>query len=48
MRWRFETAADLAAVLRIEFPAATVDRALAEIGDRLELQAAVNLWYRGY
>ncbi|HUR75052.1 MAG TPA: class I SAM-dependent methyltransferase [Sporichthya sp.] len=48
VRWRFENAEDLAAVLRIEFPTETVRRALAEIGDRLELQAAVNLWFRRY
>ncbi|GAA0622105.1 class I SAM-dependent methyltransferase [Sporichthya brevicatena] len=48
IRWQFENAEDLAAVLRIEFPAETVLRALAEIGDRLELEAAVNLWFRRY
>lgn len=48
VRWQFENSADLAAVLRIEFPALTVERALAEIGDRLELHAAVNLWHRTY
>ena len=48
VRWQFENAADLAAVLRIEFPSATARRALAEIGDRLTLEAAVNLWFRVY
>jgi SAM-dependent methyltransferase len=48
VRWRFENAEDLAAVLRIEFPCQTVERAVAEIGDRLELEAAVNLWFRRY
>jgi SAM-dependent methyltransferase len=48
VRWRFENSEDLAAVLRIEFPVDTVQRALAEIGDRLELSAAVNLWFRRY
>ncbi len=48
VRWQFENAEDLSAVLRIEFPLATVQRALAELGDRLELQAAVNLWFRRY
>ncbi|MBA3744698.1 class I SAM-dependent methyltransferase [Sporichthya sp.] len=48
VRWQFENSADLAAVLRIEFPLETVQRALAEIGDRLELEAAVNLWFRRY
>jgi SAM-dependent methyltransferase len=46
--WRFENSEDLAAVLRIEFPRETVERVLAEIGDRLELEAAVNLWFRRY
>jgi SAM-dependent methyltransferase len=48
VRWRFENAEDLAAVLRIEFPGETVVRALTEIGERLELEAAVNLWFRRY
>lgn len=48
VRWQFENSEDLAAVLRIEFPIQTVERALAEIGDRLDLQAAVNLWFRQY
>ena len=48
VRWQFENSEDLAAVLKIEFPIQTVERALAEIGDRLELQAAVNLWFREY
>jgi SAM-dependent methyltransferase len=48
IRWVFENAEDLAAVLRIEFPRETVQRALAEIGDRLEIEAAVNLWFRRY
>ena len=48
VRWRFENSEDLAAVLKIEFPIQTVERALDEIGDRLELQAAVNLWFRRY
>ncbi len=48
VRWQFENPEDLAAVLRIEFPIETVQRALAEIGDRLELEAAVNLWFRRY
>jgi len=48
IRWVFENAEDLAAVLRIEFPVQTVERALSEIGDRLELEAAVNLWFRRY
>jgi SAM-dependent methyltransferase len=48
VRWQFENSEDLAAVLRIEFPIQTVERALAEIGDRLTLEAAVNLWYRRY
>ena len=48
VRWQFENAEDLAAVLRIEFPLQTVERALAEIGDRLTVDAAVNLWFRRY
>jgi SAM-dependent methyltransferase len=46
VRWQFENAEDLAAVLRIEFPVETVQQALSEIGERLELAAAVNLWFR--
>jgi hypothetical protein len=48
VRWQFENIEDLAAVLRIEFPGATVVRALGEIGDRLALEAAVDLWFRRY
>ncbi len=48
VRWSFRSTADLAAVLRIEFPVLVADRALAELGDSLTVDAAVNLWHRRY
>jgi SAM-dependent methyltransferase len=47
IRWAFERRADLAAVLRIEFPAELADRFLAEHVGR-EVDYAVNLWWRRY
>ncbi|MGQ0624286.1 MAG: class I SAM-dependent methyltransferase [Sporichthyaceae bacterium] len=55
--WRFENEAELAAVLRIEFPAGVAGGALAEVraaragaapAQGWEVSAAVNLWHRRY
>jgi len=49
IRWHFESRADLAAVLGIEFPAPVVARALREVDERgggWDVSAAVNLWFR--
>lgn len=56
VRWRFDSEADLVAVLRIEFPATVAEAALAEVtaarrpGEDVpwEVDAAVNLWHRRY
>lgn len=45
IRWRFRDRADLAAVLRIEFPADLAERFLGEV-DGCEVDYAVNLWWR--
>ncbi|MBC6459844.1 methyltransferase domain-containing protein [Actinomadura sp. HBU206391] len=47
IRWAFQRREDLAAVLRIEFPAELAERFLAE-HDGLEVDYAVNLWWRHY
>jgi ubiquinone/menaquinone biosynthesis C-methylase UbiE len=47
IRWAFERRADLAAVLRIEFPAELAGRFLAEHAG-CEVDYAVNLWWRYY
>jgi SAM-dependent methyltransferase len=47
IRWAFESRADLAAVLRIEFPAALAGEILAEHAG-CEVDYAVNLWWREY
>lgn len=47
VRWRFPRRKDLAAVLRIEFPPELAARFLAE-HDGLEIDYAVNLWWRRY
>jgi SAM-dependent methyltransferase len=47
VRWVFADRDDLAAVLRIEFGPAIAERALAE-HDGVELDAAMNLWFRKY
>lgn len=47
VRWRFSRREDLAAVLRIEFPPELAARFLAE-HDGLEIDYAVNLWWRRY
>ncbi len=47
IRWVFDRRADLAAVLRIEFPAELADRFLAE-HPGCEVDYAVNLWWRHY
>jgi SAM-dependent methyltransferase len=45
MGWRFESRADIEAVLRIELPPAHAERALAE-HPGLEVDYAVNVWWR--
>jgi ubiquinone/menaquinone biosynthesis C-methylase UbiE len=47
MRWSFASRADLEAVVRIEFTAATADAVLAE-HDGTEVDYAVNVWWRGF
>ncbi|HEU5155481.1 MAG TPA: class I SAM-dependent methyltransferase [Streptosporangiaceae bacterium] len=47
IRWVFDRRADLAAVLRIEFPAELADQFLAE-HPGCEVDYAVNLWWRRY
>ncbi|MCW2917796.1 MAG: Methyltransferase type 11 [Actinomycetia bacterium] len=47
IRWSFESRADLAAVLRIEFPAELADAFEAE-HEGAEVDYAVNLWWRRY
>ena len=47
MGWRFETRADLEAVLRIEFPAELAEEFLGEVYG-CEVDYAVNLWWRRY
>ncbi|GGD14042.1 class I SAM-dependent methyltransferase [Nocardioides daphniae] len=55
MGWRFDTWADLEAVLRIEFDPATAEAAIAEHRERhgaapsgLSVDYAVNLWWKSY
>ncbi|MGH3444856.1 MAG: class I SAM-dependent methyltransferase [Nocardioidaceae bacterium] len=45
--WRFDSRADLEAVVRIELDAATADAVLAE-HDGTRVDYAVNLWWRRY
>lgn len=47
MTWRFESRADLEAVVRIELDPTTADTVLAD-HDGLELDYAVNLWTKAY
>ncbi|WP_230486784.1 class I SAM-dependent methyltransferase [Nocardioides anomalus] len=47
MGWRFSSRADLEAVVRIEFDAATADAVLAE-HEGLEVDYAVNLWSKAF
>jgi ubiquinone/menaquinone biosynthesis C-methylase UbiE len=47
MGWRFSSRADLEAVVRIEFDAATAEAVLAE-HDGTEVDYAVNLWSKTY
>ncbi|MCW2943675.1 MAG: Methyltransferase type 11 [Actinoallomurus sp.] len=47
MSWRFDDRADLAAVLRIEFPAELAEEFLRQV-DGCEVDYAVNLWWRRY
>lgn len=48
--WRFDSRADLEAVVRIEFSSAVADEVLASWGPSrgLEVDYAVNLWHRTY
>ncbi len=51
VRWHFESRADLADVLTIEFAGSVVEAALREIderGDGWDVDAAVNLWFRRF
>jgi len=51
VRWTFSSRADLAAVLRIEFPASVVAAALREVEERgagWDVEASVNLWWRRF
>jgi hypothetical protein len=45
--WRFESRADLEAVVRIEFDDRTADTVLAD-HDGLVVDYAVNLWWRRF
>jgi len=47
MGWRFSSRADLEAVVRIEFDAATAEAILAE-HEGTEVDYAVNLWSKGF
>lgn len=47
IRWSFDRREDLAAVLRIEFPADLAAAFLAEV-ESCEVDYAVNLWWRHY
>jgi SAM-dependent methyltransferase len=50
-RWSFASAADVEAVVRIEFDPATAEKVLADhraSGDRPEVDYAVNVWSRDY
>ena len=47
MGWRFSSRADLEAVVRIEFDAATAEAILAE-HEGTEVDYAVNLWSRQF
>jgi ubiquinone/menaquinone biosynthesis C-methylase UbiE len=47
MGWRFSSRADLEAVVRIEFDAATADAVLAE-HEGVEVDYAVNLWSKTF
>ncbi|MCW2886321.1 MAG: hypothetical protein QOE54_3421 [Streptosporangiaceae bacterium] len=47
IRWSFQSRADLAAVLRIEFPVELAEAFEAE-HDGTEVDYAVNLWWRSY
>lgn len=46
--WTFDSATDLARVLRIEFSARLADEILAAEPDRTHVDYAVNLWWRRY
>ncbi|MGN6782629.1 MAG: class I SAM-dependent methyltransferase [Marmoricola sp.] len=46
LAWTFEARAELEAVVRLELPPAVGEDALAEVGEALEVDYAVNLWWR--
>ena len=46
--WTFDSPADFARVLRIEFPARLADDILASEPNRTRVDYAVNLWWRRY
>ena len=48
LAWTFDSPADVARVLRIEFPAALADEILAADPGRTGVDYAVNLWWRHY
>lgn len=51
VRWAFASRDELAAVLRMEFPASVVATALREVDERdagWDVDAAVNLWWRRF
>lgn len=47
MGWRFDSRADLEAVVRIEFPAAVAEEIIAE-HEGLSVDYAINLWWKQY
>ena len=47
MGWRFSSRADLESVVRIEFDAATAEAILA-VHEGVEVDYAVNLWWKGF
>jgi SAM-dependent methyltransferase len=48
IEWTFDSPADCARVLRIEFPAPLADQILAADPNRTRVDYAVNLWWRRY
>ena len=48
IEWTFDSPADFAQVLRIEFPAPLADEILSAHPDRTGVDYAVNLWWRRY
>ena len=46
--WTFDTREDLDAVVRIELPTATAERVLSSYDGGLEIDYAINLWWRRF